>query len=114
MPRSAKSAELTLRGDTTAGNNTVFEKSSAAAAASVDVLDSELAASTAAGYTPTSDQFINDFRVERVAHTTPADEAAATISLASVLRNGANTGWTVTFSAAAAATKVVRVRVINA
>lgn len=112
MPRTANASRKTLAASTATNNATVFEKSSAAAAASVDILDTEMA--TAVGYTPTTDQFTNDFRVVRVPHTTPADEAATTIALASVARNGGNTGFTVTFSAAAAATKIVRVRVVNA
>lgn len=110
MPRKNNTAR-TLTPDNQPYNQTIFEKSSAAAAASVDILDSEMA--TAVGFTPTSDQFINDFQVVRVAHTTPGDEAAATIAIASVLRNGGNNGWTVTFTAAAAATKIVRVRVVR-
>lgn len=109
MPRG-KNARRTLNADDAASNPTSYEVSSAAAGASVDITDAALL--SALGYTPTDDQFINDFDVKRVAHTTPADEAAATISLASVLRNGGDDGWTVTFSAAAAATKVVRVRVV--
>lgn len=112
MPRKSVSSRATLQESTVSSNNTVFEKNSADAGASVDILDSELL--TALGYTPTDDQFINDFRVVRVPHTTPGDEAALTVSVASVTRNGGDTGWTVTFSAAAGAGLQVRVRVINA
>jgi hypothetical protein len=109
MPR-AKDQRGTTAGPTGTYAPTTFEKSSAAAAASVDILDSEMA--TASGFTPTTDQFTNDFDVVRVPHTTPGDEAAATIGIASVLRNAGNTGFTVTFTATAAAGKIVRVRVI--
>ena len=108
MPRKSN-ATRTLAPSTEANTPTGFEKSSAAAGASVDVLDTELA--TAFGFTPTTDQFTNDFDVKRVPHTAAADEAAATISIASVVRNGGDTGFTATFSAAAAATKIIRVRV---
>ena len=110
MPRS-KNVTRTLTPTDQPYSPTAYEVSSAAAGASVDITDANLA--TALGFTPTDDQFINDFDVKRVSHTTAGDEAAATVSVASVVRNGGDTGWTVTFSAAAAATKIVRVRVVR-
>lgn len=109
MPRTG--GRKTLHPADEGNTAVVFEKNSADAGASVDILDSEL--NTALGYTPTDDEFLNDFRVFRVPHTTPGDEAAATVSVASVLRNGGDTGWTVTFSAAAGAGLQVRVRVVR-
>lgn len=113
MPRTGKAAKRTIESATGVANNTVFEKESADTDPSVDILDSELA--TALGFTPTTDQFTNDFRVVRVPVTTDtADEAAATISIANVARNAGDDGYTVTFSAAPAATKRCKVRVVNA
>lgn len=88
-----------------------LEKESDDATGTVDILDSEL--ETSFGYAPDDVVvFLDDFEVRRVPVTTDtADEAAATISIAHVTRNGGDDGFTVNFSAAPAATKRCRVRV---
>lgn len=111
MPRKSPYEPKTLRASTDPRHETVVGVESDAAGASVDITDEDI--ETAIGYVPTDTEFYNDFRVVRVPVATSADEAAATISLASVKRNGGDDGWTVTFSAAAAATKKVGVRVVS-
>ena len=97
----------------TARNAAALTVESDDAGSDVDILDADL--ETALGYTPTAEEFYQDFRAVRVPiEDTDTDEAAATISLTSVARNGGDDGWTVTFSTAAAATKRVGVRLIRA
>jgi hypothetical protein len=91
----------------------VYEINSVEDAETVDITDALLAA--AVGFSPTADQFFNDFRVIRVPVLTAdaANEAATSVTILSVTRNGGADGWTVTLSTVAD-TKFVRIRVVTA
>jgi hypothetical protein len=116
MPRSGRSRFVGPSDE--ARNESIFEKNSVEDAETVDILDSELL--TALGYTPSVDQFLNDYRVIRVPLLAAdvANEAAVDVTVHSVFRNAGDDGYTVTVGAAAsglvADTKFVRVRVIPA
>jgi hypothetical protein len=107
MPRTG--ARKTLKASTDPAGSS-FKVESAAAAATVDVLDTDF--STNFGFTPSGIvEVLADFKFDRTPIAVVGDEAADTIGLASVKRNAGNTGYTVTFSATAAAGKKVGVRV---
>jgi hypothetical protein len=107
MPRKANVGAY-IQDSAAANHPSSFEVESAAAGATVDVLDTAL--TTAVGYIPTLDQFLNDFRFVRIVTATPSEDAADTIGITRITRNGGGTGYTFTFSAAAASGKKVRVR----
>jgi hypothetical protein len=87
-------------------------------AETVDILDEDLL--EALGYTPTPDQFLNDFRVIRVPvlAADAANEAAAAAVVFGVARNSGDDGFTVQIGVPTtgliADTKFVRIRVIPA
>lgn len=111
MPRTAVHQPKTLSESDVPKNQTVLHVDSVEDAETAEITDAALLA--ALGYTPTDDQFRNDFRVIRVPTTTTANEAAADVAILSVFRNGGDDGWTVTMSTVAD-TKQVGIRVVTA
>lgn len=111
MPRTSKGFGKTLTESDAPRNQTVLHVDSVEDEETVDITDAALL--SALGYTPTTDQFFNDYRVIRVPTTTAANEAATSVTILSVTRNGGDDGWTVTFSTVAD-TKQVGVRVVTA